>query len=123
MTSNSSNVEQRLLHKGTIIAMYRERVSGTSLLAIEDDLRGKVLIPCEGTTIARAFDAVFGGVIVGGRFNNDGIKGERIYYSVDTRGVLESFNAVDEAPQALVQEYGAQYEVPQKRSRKAKRDN
>jgi hypothetical protein len=123
MTSNSSNVEQRLLHKGTIIAMYRERVSRTSLLAIEDDLQGKVLNPCEGTPIARAFDAVFGGVIVGGRFSNDGIKGERIYYSVDTRGVLEGFNAVDEAPQALVQEYEAKYEVPQKRSREAKRDN
>jgi len=115
------NVKQRLLHKGTIIAMYREKGGGISLLAIEDDLRGKVLIPCEGTPSARAFDAAFGGVIVAGRFSNDGIKGERIYYSVDTLGVLEGFTVTDVAPQALVQEYEAQYAGPKAKHRKEKR--
>jgi hypothetical protein len=42
------------IHKGSIIAMYREKRSEFSLFSIEDDLRGKVLTPCEGSPTARA---------------------------------------------------------------------
>jgi len=91
-----SNAKQRL-HKGSIIAVSREKESGVSLLAIEDDLRGKVLIPCEGTPTARAFDTSIGGVIIGGRFNNDGIVGVRIAYRVDVPGVLSEFTPIEDA--------------------------
>jgi hypothetical protein len=93
------------LHRGTIIGMFRERGSGISLLAVEDDRRGKVLVPCEGTPTARAFDDAFGGVIVGGRFNNDGISDERIYYRCDDLGVLAEFSPVDDAPPEMVEQY------------------
>jgi hypothetical protein len=41
------------IHKGSIIAMYREKGSVISLFSIEDDLRGKVLTPCDGSPTAR----------------------------------------------------------------------
>ena len=90
------------IHKGTIIAMYREKGSGISLLAIEDDLRGKILIPCEGSPTARAFDAAFGGVMIGSRFNNDGIVGERIAYRVDALGVLSEFAPIVDADAEVI---------------------
>ena len=99
-------MRKRPLHKGTIIGLYRARGSGTSLLAIEDDRRGKILVPCYGTPTAKSFHEAFGGVLVGGRFNNDAIVGEPIYFRVDELGLLCEFCPVgDKAPPELVEEY------------------
>jgi|GEM_PF-1757237 len=99
-------MRKRPLHKGTIIGLYRARGSGTSLLAIVDDRRGKILVPCYGTPTAKLFHEVFGRVLVGGRFHNDAIVGEPIYYRVDELGLLCEFCPVDDkAPPELVEEY------------------
>lgn len=96
----------RRLHKGTIVGLFRESGgSGIALLGIEDDEKGKVLIPCDGNPACRAFDAAFPGTLIGGRFNNDGIAGERIYYTVNELGVLEAFVPVEDATPELVEEY------------------
>ena len=98
-------MKKQRLHKGTIVGLFTERGSGIALLGIEDDRRGKVLIPCDGNPTCRAFDAAFGGVIVGGRFNNDGITGEPIYYCLDEHGSLEAFIPCGDATPEMVEEY------------------
>lgn len=98
------------LHKGTIIGLYREKRiekrSGLALLAIEDERRGKILIPCYRKSTTEDFHEAFGGVIVGGRFNNDAILGEPIFYRVDGLGILYEFCPIDDkAPPELAEEY------------------
>lgn len=95
-----------MIRKGRIIGIFKERGSGLAMLAIEDDRRGKRLIPCDGNPTARAFDEAFGGFIVGGHSTrNDAIVGESIYYTVDSIGLLETFTPVDRAPQEMIAEY------------------
>lgn len=98
-------MNKRRLHKGTIVGLFAERGSGIALLGIEDDRRGKVLIPCDGNPICRAFDAAFGGVLIGGQFHNDRIAGEPIYYCLDEHGALEAFIPCGDAPPEMVEEY------------------
>jgi hypothetical protein len=106
----------RPLHKGTIIGLYREKGSMLAMLAIEDDRQGKVLIPCYGTPAAKSFHEAFGGVLVGGRFKNDAIAGELIFYRVNELGILSEFCPVDEkAPTELIEEYEAEKKKPSPR--------
>jgi len=80
------------IFKGTIVKMHREPVTGASYLEIVDDDKGPTLIPCEGTPLVTAFHKAFGGgVIVDGKFCNDGIAGEKIAYRLDERGFLSEF--------------------------------
>lgn len=96
----------RPLHKGTIIGLYRTTNGGIAMLAIEDEKWGKTLVPCYGKTTVEAFDKAFGGVIVGGRFENDAIVGEPIFYRIDELGYLCQFGpANEETPPELVAEY------------------
>jgi hypothetical protein len=78
----------RELHKGTVVAMHREPVTGTSFIEIDDDDKGKVLVPCLGTPTARRLDDLFGGVIVDGKFNKHGIAGKRIAYRLGEDDIL-----------------------------------
>ena len=82
---------RRKLFKATIVAMRRQMVTGASFLEVVDDDKGPLLIPCEGTPLVTAFHKAFGGVIVGGKFNNDGIAGEKIAYRLDEKGLLSEF--------------------------------
>jgi hypothetical protein len=94
------------IRKGTIIGMYRERGCGMALLAIEDDLRGKILAPCDGNATARALDTAFPGALIGGiSINNDAIVGEPIFYRLDQIGVLAEFSPADETPTDVIEEY------------------
>jgi hypothetical protein len=86
----------------------RKAKKGGRRWSIEDDVKGKVLIPCDGNATCRAFDAVFPGTLRGGTFHNDGIQGERIYYELDSVGVLKSFAPVDSAPLDMIEEYDRQ---------------
>lgn len=98
----------RPLHKGTIFALLRETKSGVSMLAIEDERQGKILIPCYGKETAKQFDEAFGGVLVLGRFNNDAIAGEPIYYRLNELGILCEFCPINErTPPELVEEYAS----------------
>jgi len=94
------------IFKGRIIGIFKEQGSGLAMLAIDDDRRGKRLIPCEANPTARAFDEAFGGFIVGGHSTrNDAITGESIYYTVDSVGLLETFTPEGRAPIEMVDEY------------------
>lgn len=99
-----------MIRKGRIIGLFREPGSGLAMLALNDDLRGKVLIPCEGNPTARAFDEAFGpGFIVDGvSTDNSVIQGEEIYYTLDQVGVMETFTIADRAPVEMVEEYEAE---------------
>lgn len=99
-----------MIRKGRIIGLFREPGSGLAMLAIDDERRGKVLIPCEGNPTARAFDEAFGpGFIVGGHStDNSVIQGEEIYYTLDSVGVMETFTIAERAPIEMVEEYESQ---------------
>lgn len=98
-----------MIYRGTIIGLFREKGgSGIGLLGIEDDAKGKVLIPCDGNPTCRAFNVVFPGTLRGGTFHNDAIQGERIYYELDEVGVLKSFTPVDRATLEKIAEFEAQ---------------
>jgi hypothetical protein len=90
--------------------LFREKGSGLGMLAIDDDRRGKVLIPCEGNPTARAFDEAFGpGFIVNGvSTDNSVIQGEKIYYTLDLVGVMETFTIAERAPIEMSEEYEAE---------------
>jgi hypothetical protein len=80
------------LFKGTIVKMHRDRETQDSYIEIDDEVRGKVLVKCLGTPLVKAFHKAFGGgVIVDGKFNKDGIAGEKIGYRVDEKGFLSEF--------------------------------
>ena len=85
------------IQKGTIVKMHREPVTGASYLEIDDVDKGPTLVVCQGTPTAKAFDKVFGGVIVDGRFNGAAIAGKVIFYLLDPNGVFKSFLPIDQA--------------------------
>ena len=93
------------IHKGTIVKMNREPVTGASYLEIDDMDKGPTLIVCQGTPTAKAFDKVFGGVIVDGRFNGAAIAGKVIFYLLDPHGVFKSFLPIDQATPEEIEEY------------------
>ena len=95
----------RDIHKGTIVKMHREPVTGASYLEIDDVDKGPTLIVCQGTPTAKAFDAVFGGVIVDGRFNGAAIAGKVIFYLLDPHGVFKSFLPIDQATPEEIEEF------------------
>lgn len=97
-----------MIRKARIIGLFRERGSVLAMLALDDDLRGKVLIPCEGNPISRALDEAFGpGFINGVSTDNSVIQGEEIYYRLDSIGILEEFTIADRAPVEMIEEYEA----------------
>lgn len=93
------------IHKGTIVKMHREPVTGASYLEIDDVDKGPTLIVCQGTPTAKAFDKVFGGVIVDGRFNGAAIAGKVIFYLLDPNGVFKSFLPIDQATPEEIEEF------------------
>ena len=93
------------IHKGTIVKMHRETVTGASYLEIDDVDKGPTLIVCQGTPTAKAFDKVFGGVIVDGRFNGAAIAGKVIFYLLDPHGVFKSFLPIDQATPEEIEEF------------------
>lgn len=60
---------------------------------------------CQGTPTAKAFDKVFGGVIVDGRFNGAAIAGKVIFYLLDPNGVFKSFLPIDQATPEEIEEF------------------
>jgi len=98
-----------MIYKGRIIGLFREKGSGLGMVAIDDEKRGKILVPCERNPTARAFDEAFGGFIINGiTTDNSVIFGESVYFTVDDVGVLESFTPEDRAPVEMVEQYEAE---------------
>jgi len=103
-----------MIYRGTIVGLFKVKDgSGLGMLGIEDDRRGRVLIPCEGSATCRMLDTVYPGTVKDGTFHNDAIEGERIYYELDSLGVLLAFAPVDRAPESVIAEY-AQSAPPKK---------
>ena len=67
-----------------------------------------MLIPCDGNPTCRLFEVVFPGTLRAGTFYNDAIAGERIYYELDSAGVLKAFAPEDRAPLEKIAEYESQ---------------
>jgi hypothetical protein len=98
-----------MIYRGTIIGLFREKGgSGLGMLGILDDVRGRVLIPCDGNPTCRMLDSVYPGTLKDGTFHNSGIEGERIYYTVDDVGVLAAFAPEDRAPEEIIARYEKQ---------------
>lgn len=95
----------RNLGKGIIVGLFTGKDTGLAMLGILDEKKGRTLIPCDGDRVCRAFDAAFGGVILQGKFHNDRIAGEPIYYLINEIGFLDSFTPVEIAPPELVAEH------------------
>jgi hypothetical protein len=93
------------IHKGTILKMHQEPVTGASYLEIDDVDKGPTLIVCQGASTAKAFDKVFGGVIVDGRFNGAAIAGKVIFYLLDPHGVFKSFLPIDQGTPEEIEEF------------------
>lgn len=103
------------IYRGRIVGLFRDKGgSGIALLAIEDDARGKVMVPCDGNPTCRAFDLVFPGTLRAGTFYNDAIRGEVILYELDSVGVLKSFAPADRAPLEKIAQYESQSAPPKK---------
>jgi len=97
-----------MIYRGTIVGLFGKKGSGLAMLGIEDDLKGRVLIPCDGNPTCRMLNVVFPGTLRDGTFYNDAIVGERIYYELDEVGVLLAFAPLDRAPLEKISEYEKQ---------------
>lgn len=97
-----------MIYRGTIVGLFGKKGSGLAMLGIEDDLKGRVLIPCDGNPTCRMLNVVFPGTLRDGTFYNDAIVGERIYYELDSLGVLLAFAPLDRAPLEKIAEYEKQ---------------
>jgi hypothetical protein len=105
-----------MIYRGTIIGLFREKGgSGIALLGIEDDVRGRVLIPCDGNPTVRVLNVAFPGALRDGKFHNSAIEGERIYYGLDEVGVLKSFSPEDRESVEMIEEYEKQTAPPPKK--------
>jgi hypothetical protein len=107
-----------MIYRGTIIGLFQVKGgSGLGMLGIQDDVRGRVLIPCDGNPTVRVFNEAFPGTLRDGRFHNDAITGERIYYGLDDLGLLKSFSPEDRASVEMVAQYERQSAPPPKKVR------
>jgi hypothetical protein len=98
-----------MIYRGTIVGLFRESGgSGIALLGVEDDVKGRMLIPCDGNPTCRAFNVVFPGTLRDGTFHNSAIEGERIYFTLDDVGVLAAFAPEDRAPEEIIAQYEKQ---------------
>jgi len=98
-----------MIYRGRIIGLFREKGgSGIALLGVEDDVKGRMLIPCDGNPTCRAFNVVFPGTLREGTFHNSAIEGERIYFTLDDVGVLAAFAPEDRAPEEIIAKYEKQ---------------
>jgi len=99
------------IYKGTIEGFGGSFGSGLGFLQISG-----VPIPCDNGATVRALNACFGDVIGEGHTirRDGGHVGREVYYSTDDFGLLSGFTPVDDAPEALVQEYESQF-TPKRR--------
>lgn len=97
------------LYKGTITRLIAFAETDIAFLEINDEIRGRIVVPCHNAQTVRTLDKAFGSVIVEGhRFDNEAIAGKGIYYSTDDLECLEAFTPVEDASPEMVAEYESQ---------------
>ena len=98
------------IYKGKIVSFHGIHgvwQSGLAVLTIEDYDRGRVSLPCNNATTARALDDAFGGVMIDEQtVSQRVIKGKEIYYFTDAMGlVLGGFIPAEQATEEVIKAY------------------